>query len=74
MQRADALELLFEDGSDEPFSVIVVHEQTDRIIPETDQGSGITVALYTEHGLQLELPAKYRLVPELPCLAPWTEQ
>ncbi len=36
----DALELLFEDNTDCPFSIHLVTEQCDRLVPETDQGAG----------------------------------
>lgn len=69
----DALELLFEDGSDSPFCIHLVKEQTDRLIPEEDQGSGFWVVVWTRRGQQLRLPGKYRAVDTLPCLQPWSE-
>lgn len=69
----EALELLFDDGSDAPFVVTLVAEQCDRLIPDTDQGGGFVVAVWTEQGKQLERPGKYRHVAALPCLARWAE-
>ena len=69
-----ALELLFEDYTNSPFSIHIVTEQCDRLIPETDQGSGFVVAIWTKEGKQFECPGKYRTVDKLPCLAAWTEQ
>lgn len=70
----DALELMFEDGSDAPYCVHILAEQCDRMLPETDQGGGFVVAVWTRGGMQLRLPGKYREVAEIPCLAPWVVQ
>lgn len=70
----DALELLFEDGSNSPYCLHMTMEQTDRSLPESDQGGGFVVAVWTRQGEQLRLPAKYRIVHTLPCLEPWVDQ
>lgn len=67
----DALELLWEDGSDSPFSIHLVAEQCDRLIPDTDQGGGFVVTAWTRGGLKDRWPGRYRVVPEIPCLEPW---
>lgn len=67
----DALELLWEDGSDTPFAVQLVAEQCDRLIPETDQGGRFAVAVWTRGGIKGRWPGRYRVVPALPCLQPW---
>lgn len=69
----DAVELLFEDGSDSPFALHLVSEQCDRMIPATDEGGGIFISVWTRAGEQLRLPARYRRVDEIPCLAPWVD-
>lgn len=71
--RRDALELLWEDGSDNPFAVHLVAEQTDRLIPETDQGGGFAVSAWTRDGKRGEWPGKYRVVSEIPWLKPWED-
>ncbi len=68
----DAIELMWEDGSDEPFCLHLVAEQCDRLIPETDQGGGITVIAYTRGGEKGRWPARYRVAPEIPWLREWT--
>lgn len=73
-QGREALELLFEDNSDSPYCVHLVTEQTDRLLPDTDQGSGFIVSVWTRSGKQLQLPGKYRVVDTLPHMQPWTEQ
>lgn len=70
----DALELLFEDGSDSPYVVHLVAEQTDRLLPEDNQGGGFSVTVWTRGGEKLRLPGKYREVDALPCLEPWSVQ
>jgi len=39
----DAIELLFEDNSDSPYCLHLSAQQTDRLLPEEDQGSGFIV-------------------------------
>lgn len=72
--KAEALELLFEDHSDSPFAIHLGAEQTDRLIPDIQQGGGFVIAAWTRAGEQLRLPGKYRRVARLPCLDPWSEQ
>jgi len=69
--RREALEMLWEDGSDAPFCLHLVAEQTDRLIPESDQGGGFIVSAWTRDGKRGEWPGKYRVVPEIPWLQPW---
>ena len=69
----DALELLFEDGSDAPFCIHLVAEQCDRLVPDDDQGGGVIFAVWTPDGKKLQLPCKYRVVGALPCLQPWID-
>ncbi len=55
----DALELLWEDGSDAPFVVHLVAEQTDRLIPEYQQGGGFVITAWKrwpERALARALP------------------
>lgn len=68
----EALELLFEDDSDAPFCLHLVAEQTDRLLPDTDQGGGFIIAAWTRGGLKQRWPGRYRRVDQLPCLQPWS--
>lgn len=72
--KTEALELLFEDRSDSPFTIHLGAEQTDRLIPDFQQGGGFVVAVWTRAGEQMRLPGKYRRVARLPCLDAWSEQ
>lgn len=68
----DALEVLFEDGSDDPYCLHLVAEQSDRMLPEDNQGGGFVVTVWTRRGEQLRLDGKYRVVGKIPCLDPWS--
>ncbi|MDU5837899.1 MAG: hypothetical protein E6559_00025 [Pantoea sp.] len=70
----DALEILFEDGSDAPFCIHLMAEQSDRMLPESDQGGGFVVTVWTRGGQKHRYNGKYRVVESLPCLDPWSEQ
>ncbi|EPU2725172.1 hypothetical protein ACVVCZ_005032 [Escherichia coli] len=69
----DALELVFEDGSDAPFVIHMLSEQCDRLLPENNQGGGFVVTVWTRGGKQLRYPGKYRVVENLPDVSPWSE-
>lgn len=68
-----AWELLWEDGSDSPYAIHLVEEQTDRRPPVEDQGGGLIVTAWTRAGLVATWPGKFRRVREIPCLQPWSE-
>ena len=70
----EAWELLFEDGSDSPYCVHLGVDMSDRLLPDSDQGGGFNITLWTRKGLQGSLPGKYRRVATLPNLDPLTEQ
>ncbi|HFO5600960.1 TPA: hypothetical protein ACHJ73_005444, partial [Escherichia coli] len=69
----DALELVFEDGSDAPFVIHMLSEQYDRLLPENNQGGGFVVTVWTRGGNQFRYPGKYRVVENLPDVSPWSE-
>lgn len=72
INKAQALEILFEDHGDSPFAIQIGPEQTDRMLPDGDQGGGFAVTVWTRAGGErLRLPGKYRKVDRLPCLQPW---
>lgn len=76
--KHDALEILFEDGSDSPFVLNIVAEQVDRLPLDADrdrdgQPPRWTFAVYNEQGKQFERPARYRKAKRLPYLKPWRE-
>ena len=69
----DALELLFEDGSDSPYVIHLSVEQTDRMLPDGNQ-SRFVITVWQRDGNELQLPGRYRVVNTIPCLDPWSVQ
>ena len=72
--QREGYELVFEDFTSSPLFLMFGEEQTDRKLLDTDQGKGITLDIYTENGIALTKPARYRKVDTLPCQKEWTEQ
>lgn len=67
----EALELMWEDDSDNPFALHIVAEQCDRLLPETDQGGGFVITVWTRGGMKGRWPGRYRTVDAIPCMDPW---
>lgn len=67
----DGIELLFEDNSASPFCIHIGAGQTDRLLPDADQGGGFFVTVWTRRGQKMRFPGKYRTVGAIPCLEPW---
>ena len=65
----DALEILFEDHSDNPFVVHIGIEQTDRRL--ADDTSGFLFTVWMRGAEILRRPGHYRRVARLPWLKPW---
>ncbi len=66
---SDAIELMFDDGSDSPFALHIDARQVDRLLGyETAE---VVVTAWTRDGLAATWPGYYRAVPTLPCLDPW---
>jgi len=57
----DVLVVIFDDGSEEPYSIAIDMAQTDWRAPPSDRAPGRTVRVlvYTEAGLQLDLPGRW---------------
>lgn len=72
--RPDALEIMFEDGTDAPYALHIGTEQTDRIPEEGDQGKPWTFTVWGPAGKALTLPCRYRLVPRIPWMQPYREE
>lgn len=74
--KPDALEILFEDRSENPFCLHIVPEQCDRLPVERDRDRKGTpprwmFSVYNEDGFILEIPARYRIVKRIPWLKGW---
>lgn len=65
----DALELMFDDESDQPYALYLDIRNTDRVIKPRNEP--FKVAAWTSQGKVAEWVGKYRVVKRLPCLAPW---
>lgn len=81
VRRDEAFELLFDDHTEEPFSLHFGLEQVDRIPEDIDQVQTWTCTVWTKpRGKDtrphraLERKAFYRRVGELPYLKPWLEK
>jgi hypothetical protein len=73
MSKSDALEILFEDDSDNPYALHIASEQADRMPLDTDrdrkdQPPSWKFSAWTREGKTLELPCRYRLVKRIPWL------
>ena len=75
-QLPDAVEILFDDGSDNPFALHLSPESLDRMPLDTDAGKEWLFTVWTAPRRNgpphkaLERPAYYRRVDALPCLLP----
>ncbi len=71
--KHDALEILFEDDTANPYSIHLAGEQADRLPPASDrdrqgQPPRWKFAAWTSAGKILELPCRYRIVKRIPWL------
>ena len=78
MSLPDAVEILFEDGSQSPYALTFAPESFDLLPGEPDSGREWVVALWdSKKGRPhkaLERLCHWRRVPSLPCLEPWQAQ
>lgn len=69
---AEAIELLFDDGSDSPYALHLSPQQIDRVPPDSESGRDVRVTVWTKGPtLALDLPGRYRRSARLPDLTPW---
>lgn len=69
--KPEAIEVMFEDGSNNPVALHIGAEQIDRMPLDSDAGRELTLAVWTKGPHKaLTLPAWYRRVPKLPWLQP----
>lgn len=67
---ADAVEILFDDGSDSPYALHVTLAQVERLPAAEDPTERRMLVYGPGPSILLDLPCRYRLGP-IPCLAPW---
>jgi hypothetical protein len=68
LHGVEAYEIMFDDGSETPFAFHIDARQSDRLVPARE-GEFIATA-WTRRGKVGTWPARYRIVPTLPCLQP----
>jgi len=69
--KADALELLFEDNTDDPFSIHLPMEQYDRMPGNKDANKPFIFSAWSSGGKLFEKPCFFRMVKKLPWLKPY---
>jgi|SRR4030042_65454 hypothetical protein len=69
--KHDALELLFEDYSDSPYSLHITSDQVDRMPADADRHKTFVFAVWVQTGKVKEMPGRYRKVKYVPWLEPW---
>lgn len=69
--KHDALELMFEDHSDNPYCIHMGSEQTDRMPADSDRHKSFVFSIWTQEGKVMELPARYRKAKRIPYMKPW---
>ncbi len=70
LRGKDSYEIMFDDGSDEPFALFIDVQQSDRL-PSEDRFS-FTFTIWRPAGRILTLNGHYRVTRKLPCLEPWS--
>ena len=71
----DAVEILFEDGSDSPFAIHLSPESFDVLPAEPEPGREWLLTIWDNKKgrphKSVERPCHWRRVAKLPCLKPW---
>ena len=68
----DAYEVLFEDGSSNPFAIHAAASQWDRLIPAAESGrTDLAFQVYRNGKMIRHFACKYRFVPSLPFMKEW---
>jgi hypothetical protein len=67
----EAIEVIFDDGSDAPKATIIESAQCDRLLLESSQEKIYPFLVVTRSGEQLRLSCRHRVVEMLPCVTPW---
>jgi hypothetical protein len=74
----DAIEILFEDGTDSPYALQLSPQQLDRLPAPADAGRpDLLFSAWVDRDGQphraVNLPLYYRTAEVLPCLRPWKD-
>jgi hypothetical protein len=70
----EAIEILFyECSGGAPYSIQVMEEQIDHLIPASMQGEDFSFSVWMKNAVKIfERPARFRMVIRLPCLEAWS--
>jgi hypothetical protein len=76
--RTDAVEILFDDATTHPFFFLLSIDSLDRLPTAEDTAGEWVLSVWTQPRrgrphLALQRPCRYRVVPRIPCLRPWSE-
>lgn len=71
---SDAYEILFEDNTNEPYSLHLHPDLFDRALGNKDTNKQINFTVWTRSGKHLELPCYFRMVNNLPYLKPYKKR
>jgi hypothetical protein len=66
----DAIEVMFDDGTESPYALHIVVEQCDRVLPKSDAGKRVVVTAWSRAGKLAEWPGVYRIARTLPYMRP----
>lgn len=69
--KPDALEIMFDDDSDNPYAIHLSPGQLDRTIPDDETGHAIIVIAVGRSGPLAQWHGRYRTHATLPYLAAW---
>ena len=67
----EGLEICFEDHTDSPFCLLL--DPVHFSFPRLKQREHFELTIWTRRGLTLTIPARYRVVTEIPYLQAWNE-
>ena len=70
-QRRDCYEILFEDGTENPYAIFTSADAWDRSISSNDTGASLEFHIYEKRQLIRRYECRFRFVSTLPCLKPW---
>lgn len=68
----ECMEILFDDGTHEPYSIHLSPGAYSQMLPDSDIGKDFPLHVWTRTAKVASLDAKYRRTQSLPLLTPWT--
>lgn len=75
--RREGVEVLFDDGTADPYAMHLDAAQCVPLVAAADHGRAVAVTVWTRRRgrphLARAYPGRFRVVAEIPCLKPWGE-